>query len=287
MCSTFIPVKKPGLLKAFNIKDGILPQNKVLIIKFLDNPNYLFKKTYGTFNKPTVGKKDINRNIIKWDPLEYELMSKDVIFAIKEIVNKRYAPIVNIKFEFVEKSDPRPANVRISFKEKGCWSLIGDQLTVANVRDQDKPTMNFGWFDVGTVLHEFGHVLGLLHEHQSDFSNVIWNKPKLDAYFKNTNGWTPDEVKQQITSKASEIFIGTEFNSTVYDRESIMMYFYPSSVTLNSNGNCCGLGSSENNRLSPLDVIHLNSLYPTGAPNGKYPLTIDEFYIKTYNIPLR
>jgi len=41
----------------------------------------------------------------------------------------------------------------------------------------DKPTMNLGWVsgdsteisddETGVILHEFGHALGMLHEHQS------------------------------------------------------------------------------------------------------------------------
>ena len=65
--------------------------------------------------------------------------------------------------------------VRIGFDKKvGSWSYVG-----TNCRRvlPNKPTMNLGWIDdsnnvlrddeKGVILHEFGHVLGFTHEHQS------------------------------------------------------------------------------------------------------------------------
>lgn len=40
--------------------------------------------------------------------------------------------------------------------------------------------MNLGWFDVSAVLHEFGYVLGMIHEHQSPLDKPIdWNQKAL------------------------------------------------------------------------------------------------------------
>jgi len=75
-----------------------------------------------------------------------------------------------------------PADIRISFRPGGYWSALG---RLARGRAADRPTMNFQGFDTkltpyyngqnrdawlasyehGTVLHEFGHALGLSHEH--------------------------------------------------------------------------------------------------------------------------
>lgn len=79
----------------------------------------------------------------------------------------------NIHFRYLD--DPKLSTIRISFvKKDGSWSHIG---TEANEVEFLQPTMNLGWLsgltdtvsdtERGVILHEFGHVLGLLHEHQS------------------------------------------------------------------------------------------------------------------------
>ena len=40
--------------------------------------------------------------------------------------------------------------------------------------------MNLGFIDRPTVMHEFGHALGLIHEHQSPFKGMFeWNKDEV------------------------------------------------------------------------------------------------------------
>lgn len=40
--------------------------------------------------------------------------------------------------------------------------------------------MNLGFVDRSTVLHEFGHSLGLIHEHQSPFKGGFeWNRDEV------------------------------------------------------------------------------------------------------------
>ena len=58
---------------------------------------------------------------------------------------------MNLKFNFV---DNPFANIRINFDiNAGSWSYLGkDALNIP----YNKATMNFGWFNIATVLHEFG-----------------------------------------------------------------------------------------------------------------------------------
>jgi len=77
----------------------------------------------------------------------------------------------NISFSFQQEGTPQ---IRISFDPNGgSWSYVGNENSTI---DHNKPTMNLGWLkggdtisdsERGVILHEFGHVLGLLHEHQS------------------------------------------------------------------------------------------------------------------------
>jgi hypothetical protein len=128
----------------------------------------------------------------------------------------------NIKFVF----DNAPgAEIHIGFDDPGSWSYIGtDALGVP----ANQPTMNFGLLteenitdDVfrRTVLHEFGHVLGLIHEHQNPNANIPWNKDAVYAFFTSPPyNWTRDMVDQNFFEK----YTG-EYRK--FDPQSIMMYF--------------------------------------------------------------
>jgi len=75
---------------------------------------------------------------------------------------------------FTLEDDPDLADIRITFEyDDGLWSFLGTECrTVA----PPARTMNLGAVgtqsalyedEKGYILHEFGHALGLLHEHQS------------------------------------------------------------------------------------------------------------------------
>lgn len=59
----------------------------------------------------------------------------------------------------------------------GSWSYIG---TDALHLPKESASMNLGFVDAATVMHEFGHALGLIHEHQSPFKGGYeWNKEEV------------------------------------------------------------------------------------------------------------
>jgi serralysin len=99
-----------------------------------------------------------------------------------------WTTIANIKFDFVQEGN---ADIRIAFQEgRGSWSYLG---TVARQIDETEPTMNYRWLtDDSTddavrrvVLHEFGHALGLIHEHQNPNRAIQWNR---DAVINDLQG---------------------------------------------------------------------------------------------------
>ena len=86
--------------------------------------------------------------------------------------------MANLSFRWI---DDEAADIRIAFVQgDGSWSYLG---TVAKQIASPEATMNFGWLTDGSsdeelrevVLHEFGHALGLIHEHQNPLAGIVWN----------------------------------------------------------------------------------------------------------------
>lgn len=162
----------------------------------------------------------------------------------------------NIDFQFV---DTGPADIRITFTQgAGSWSQLG---TSARAVPQDKPTMNFGWFHDDTreeefsrtTIHEFGHALGCVHEHQSPNNRINWDVEKVYAYFmRPPNNWS----KQKIDYNLLRSYDSKTTLASDYDERSVMLYFFPPSLTTD------GKGTSSNHTLSPQDKIFISMMYP-------------------------
>lgn len=136
--------------------------------------------------------------------------------------------MANVKLVFV--SDPKKSDIRISFKYSGSWSTIG--TTCRTIPDTD-PTMNYGWLTPSTdaaelrrvVLHEFGHALGLIHEHQNPLGDQIpWDRKQVERDLSGPpNNWD----KATIEHNMFEPIAKKEVNGTASDSKSIMMYPIP------------------------------------------------------------
>jgi hypothetical protein len=49
------------------------------------------------------------------------------------------------------------------------------------------------------VLHEFGHALGLVHEHQHPAGGIQWNRPQVLRDLSGPpNNWPLDVIEQNV-----------------------------------------------------------------------------------------
>jgi hypothetical protein len=148
---------------------------------------------------------------------------------IKDVVKAWTAPgAANLKIVFV--NDVNKADVRISFKFQGSWSTIG--TSCQSVTPKSRATMNYGWLTPSStdqelkrvVLHEFGHALGLIHEHQNPSGGIPWNK---DAVRRDLAGPPNNWDTATIDHNMFEAYSKDETSFTAVDTKSIMMYPIP------------------------------------------------------------
>ena len=161
----------------------------------------------------------------------------------------------NLKFEQTYGDD---ADIRVKLGTGGGHnSYIG---TVCKMIDTSEETMNLDTVDMNystkffsaVVQHEFGHAIGLLHEHSSPVSGIQWNKERLYKLYKEQQGWDKDQVDRQVFY----VFNQSYTNGTKYDNKSIMHYPIDSSETLN------GYFVDWNYYLSAGDKDLISALYP-------------------------
>lgn len=177
---------------------------------------------------------------------------------VKQAALEWTAPgMANLTLDF--RKNTTNTQIRISFKYAGSWSTIG--TTCSQVTDKTQPTMNFGWLTEASsdeevksvVLHEFGHALGLTHEHQNPAGGIKWNRDQVIADLSGPpNNWDPDTIEFNMFRTYEK----AETNFTKLDASSIMMYPIPESWTTD------GFSVGENKTLSATDKTFIRQEYP-------------------------
>lgn len=117
--------------------------------------------------------------------------------------------------------------------DAGYWSWIGTEILEI---DEDEPTLNLEGFTMRTseaefrrvVRHEAGHTLGFEHEHmRRDLVRRI-DRRKAIAFYDIDQGWTPEEVEEQVLTPLKQVSI---MGTAESDPHSIMCYQIPAAIT--------------------------------------------------------
>lgn len=171
---------------------------------------------------------------------------------IQRNLEDTFSGLINLKLKFVEGTQ---GDIRISTSKEssGTWSAFGiNALKVP----AGKPTMHID-FDaprdlLADILHEFGHALGLGHEHQHPDRPLDFNTPKAYEYFKTKYNWPHSYTYEQILKKYKPADVITH----PYDENSVMLYPLSEEVLWKQ------AATGFNSTLSEEDEIFLASLYP-------------------------
>ena len=131
---------------------------------------------------------------------------------------------------------PNMKHIRIKFGPGGSWSKLGSYAL--KVTNQNEPTMYLNLkTSSGTqrvVLHEFGHALGLMHEHLHPNTGFVFRTSRVFRSMVGS-GWCSDnsgnysgdiecleKIEQQITIPLDKSYRCP--GSPNFDPKSIMMY---------------------------------------------------------------
>ena len=179
-----------------------------------------------------------------------------------------WSRFANVKFEFVEgptrditinfSGDVAPAGTYCS--QLGVESALSSgrgEASMHLVFDDNNPINDDDEF-CRVILHEFGHALGLIHEHARPDSPLVWDEGALREYYVTLTGgaWDWDMIQNQVVKLYNKKLV----DSTKFDPDSIMMYQFPAGLAKYADGT--PFATDWNRQLSKLDQAFIGEMYP-------------------------
>lgn len=207
----------------------MLPQQTISMGTGPDRAVFMFKKMWIIGSKLSV-------RFMGGNPAQQALAKEQALWWTQH---------ANLTFDFNNAPD---AEIRIAFNSSdGAWSYIG---TDCQGIPRNEPTMNLGFLDGGTAAHEFGHAIGLAHEHQNPRGGIEWNEEVVIRDLSGPpNNWSVEEIKHNVFEK----YAIDQIRGTNFDPDSIMLYFFPGSWVKS------GIGTKANDVLSALEKTFIAS----------------------------
>ncbi len=205
------PVNRPPVERMMSLVSGGRPETKsflaVLTTKYWQSKGV--KLTVGFLDGPSA---ELKRKIL--------------------LHMNAWAKTANVQFVQSNK-DPQVRIARDGGRNGGYWSYLGTDILSIPAAEQ---TMNLEGFTIDTpesefyrvVRHETGHTLGFPHEHMRRQLVALIDPKKAIEYFGRTQGWSAEEVRQQVLTPLEESsLLGTD----AADPDSIMCYQIPGQIT--------------------------------------------------------
>jgi serralysin len=177
---------------------------------------------------------------------------------------KEWSTYANIDFALVSAAGAYDILVTFGGPWGVYWSMLG---TGSRGMPHGSPSMTLGQLDRNlaipgdagirefrrVALHEIGHALGCIHEHQSPGAAIPWNFATLYDWYARNVGWGRATVDAQVVQH----YVGTQTQFSAWDGRSIMEYPIDKDLVLDP-----AFAAPWNYDLDDTDKAYISRWYP-------------------------